>query len=544
MSADALASSIPTRLGRYELLLPIGSGGMASVYLARAAGPHGFERDVAIKIIHPHLREHVEMSHDLLEEAKLAARIRHPNVISVLEADRDEASGLVYLVMDYIEGDTLSYVLRQARSVSTKLLAPPIALKLMADALAGLHAAHELTSPTGDPLHVVHRDFSPQNILVGLDGVARLTDFGIAKAHGRAALTQTGFVKGKVCYMSPEQARGDELDRRSDVWAAGVVLWELLAGRPLFDHRDEMKIVMQLISEDPLPRLRTIRPEIPAALDDAVAAALTRDRGARLASAKELRDAVVTGWKRPADASEVAASIDALIGARVTERRSRAEEIRRERTSLSSGAPVVSATPAVSSTKTSKPPRTAIAVGIGVAALAVLGISLASVTLRSKGADAHVTTTPPIDSAPLPPETASSASIPAPTPTPSASAPPSTEVLAADRIAIEADAPMVAVAVGGKNIAMADPSERVEAIVDPAQQGATLKIVAKTKDGRRVEGRGRAGTLVRLSFPALPDARPGSAKGGIPRPSAKPSTTPNATAAPAGPQLIVKPYER
>lgn len=510
---------------------------MASVYLARAAGPQGFERDVAIKIIHPHLREHAEMSHDLLEEAKLAARIRHPNVVSVLEADRDEASGLVYLVMDYVEGDTLSYVLRMARSVSPKLLAPPIALKLMADALAGLHAAHELTSPTGDPLNVVHRDFSPQNILVGLDGVARLTDFGIAKAHGRAALTQTGFVKGKVCYMSPEQARGDELDRRSDVWAAGVVLWELLAGRPLFDHRDEMKIVMQLISEEPLPRLRTIRPEIPAALDDAVAAALTRDRSARLASAKELRDAVVTGWKRPADASEVATAVDGLIGTRVTERRSRAEEIRRERTSLSSGAPVVSAAGAVS--RSQQRPRTAAVVGIAVAALAVLGVALASVTLRSKGADTQLTIAPPVDSAPLPPPEASSSSSSVAMPAAS-----TTDEIAPDRIAIETDAPMVAVAVGGKNIAMAEPSERVEAIVDPGQKGATLKIVAKTKDGRRVEGRGRAGTVVHLSFPALADARPGSGKGGSTRPPVKTATTTSALPTPTGPQLIVKPYER
>jgi serine/threonine-protein kinase len=170
-AATADTPLIPARVGRYEILLPIASGGMATVYLARARGASGFEREVALKLTHTHLREEESFAHDLVEEAKLASRIRHPNVVSVNDVGDDPVG--VYLVMDYIEGETLSGLLRLAGRTETPL---PInvSLRVVVDALAGLHAAHELTDENGAPLGLVHRDFSPQNILVGLDGCPRL----------------------------------------------------------------------------------------------------------------------------------------------------------------------------------------------------------------------------------------------------------------------------------------------------------------------------------------------------------------------------------
>src|ERR1700722_6743241 len=185
---------------------------MATVYLATTRGPMGFEAEVALKLTHPHLHESTEFSADLLEEAKLAVRIRHLNVAAVLDADVDPHG--VYLVMEYVEGDTLAGLMK-----ATPLMPKPMALRVLVDALAGLHAAHELAGEDGKLLGLVHRDFTPQNIGGGTGGVARLTDFGIAKAATRLGHTRTGFVKGKIGYMAPEQAKGAPLDRRSAVWA-------------------------------------------------------------------------------------------------------------------------------------------------------------------------------------------------------------------------------------------------------------------------------------------------------------------------------------
>ncbi|HQP39033.1 MAG TPA: serine/threonine-protein kinase, partial [Polyangiaceae bacterium] len=203
---EPAASFAPDHVGRYEILLPLGTGGMATVYLARVLVVEDLYRNVALKLMHPHLRtDDGQSTAQLIGEAKLAASIRHPNVVPVLEVGEDPHG--VFLVMDYVEGDTLSGIVRAALAGGATL-PPRIVARILSDALLGLHAAHELTSAEGAPLSLVHRDVSPQNLLVGTDGISRLTDFGIAKVATQLDATASGVVKGKVGYMAPEQALG------------------------------------------------------------------------------------------------------------------------------------------------------------------------------------------------------------------------------------------------------------------------------------------------------------------------------------------------
>jgi serine/threonine-protein kinase len=319
---------VPERIGRYEILVRIASGGMATVYLARAHGAAGFERDVAIKLTHAHLRESTDFARELLEEAKLAVRIHHANVVQVLDVG-DDPVGL-FLVMEYVEGDTLSGLMRRA-SAGGAPLPPSLGLRILLDALAGLHAAHELKDDAGNVVGLVHRDFSPQNILVGLDGVARLIDFGIAKAATRLGQTRTGIVKGKVAYMAPEQTRGQPVDRRCDVWAAGVIAWELFAGRRLHDASiDDVGLIFRIATETP-PRLRSIRADVPVAIDEAVARALSPNLDERFSTAaafaQELSRAVRASGMPIADASDVAGHVEKVAGTRLAELRRRAAAV-------------------------------------------------------------------------------------------------------------------------------------------------------------------------------------------------------------------------
>lgn len=369
-----------TRVGRYEPILPIGTGGMATVYLARAPLADGVAREVALKVVHPHLRESEEAASTLIEEAKLAARIRHPNVVPVREVGRDEAG--IFLVMDYVEGATL------AELVKTGPLPLPIAARILADALAGLHAAHELASDDGKPLDLVHRDFSPQNVLVGADGVTRLTDFGIARAASRAGVTSAGVVKGKVGYLSPEQALGKPLDRRSDVWAAGVVAWEILAGRRLYVVEDDpMGMILRIVSETP-PRLRTVRPELSALVDQAVATALTLDAARRWPNADELARALAEGLRvhgGAAEREEVGELVRARVGDSLAERR----ECYRSR--------VVAAAP-----QPRKPSRRVLGLSLGVAAIAAV-TALGWAAVRTEAPVASEPARPPPPPAPIVP---------------------------------------------------------------------------------------------------------------------------------------------
>jgi serine/threonine protein kinase len=326
----------PERVGRYELLLPIGAGGMANVYLARSRGVGGFEREVALKIAHAHLREEADFTTGLLEEAKLVARLHHPNIVAVLDVGEDRWG--VYLVMQYIEGDTLAGLAKWHRARGDRLPVP-IALRILDDALRGLQAAHELHDEAGKSLSLVHRDFSPHNILVGIDGVARLADFGIAKVANRIAMTRSGMLKGKVQYAAPEQARGQDLDRRCDVWAAGVIAWELLVGGPLYPRGDDLATLLRIVSEDP-PRVRSACDDVTEALDEVVAAALVRDPERRIGSAEELRRRLAEAWGRALpDVSEVAEHLRGAVGLKLKERRARIDEVQRLRGKMGAIAP-------------------------------------------------------------------------------------------------------------------------------------------------------------------------------------------------------------
>jgi serine/threonine protein kinase len=319
-AASSTAGAFPERVGKYELLLPLGTGGTATVYLARTRGVAGFEREVALKLVHAHLRADEESRLHLLEEARLAARIRHPNVVPVTEVDADSFG--VFLVMDYVEGEALSGLVRLLRDQNHRL-PPRLIARIMNDSLAGLHAAHELRDPQGQFIGLVHRDFSPQNILVGIEGVARLADFGVAKAASRTVRTKTGLVKGKVAYMSPEQARGHKVDRRCDVWAAGVVVWELITGRKLYDHEDDVATLLSVVTEEP-PRLASVMQGVPAALDEAVAYALTSDVNNRCPSAEAFRCLLESAWDEcggMASTPELGAFVRQTVGHKLAERR-------------------------------------------------------------------------------------------------------------------------------------------------------------------------------------------------------------------------------
>ena len=275
-----------TRFGPYVLCYELASGGMGAVFLAKAEGPRGFEKLVALKRIHPHLARDPRFATMFLDEARIAARIHHPNVCGVHEFG--EVEGVYYLTMPYLVGEPLHRVLREAARTTAALRdeRPWMIARLVVDACEGLHAAHELRDEAGQLLEVVHRDVSPQNLFVGYDGTARVLDFGVASARHRHYQTSTGEVKGKFAYLAPEQLEGKTADRRVDVWALGVVLWEGLAGQRLF-ARENMAASVRAVSQDPIPPLSDFV-DLPDELQHVVDRALARDRDARYATTREM----------------------------------------------------------------------------------------------------------------------------------------------------------------------------------------------------------------------------------------------------------------
>jgi len=276
------------RLGRYETLRAIATGGMATVHLGRSVGAGGFERLVAIKVMHPHIADDPDFVTMFLDEARLAARIRHPNVVGTLDIQKEGET--LFLVMDYVEGPSLSQMNRALRKQG-QILPVGITTRVFMDVLSGLHAAHELTGEGGKPLGLVHRDMSPPNILVGHEGISRITDFGVARANARLTMTRGGQVKGKLQYMAPEQARSDTMDRRTDIYAAGIVLWETLAGKRLFDADNEMAL-SQMILEGARSSPRDHNPSVPQSVSNVCMRALSVDPGQRFPTALAFADSL------------------------------------------------------------------------------------------------------------------------------------------------------------------------------------------------------------------------------------------------------------
>ena len=310
------AGDPPATLGSYTLLTKLASGGMATVYVGNKYGVAGFERLVAIKCCHPHLRDDDEFVGMFLDEAKLAARIHHPNVVATLDVG---CTDVLYLVMEYVEGDSLVALLRRAKRQGV-LLPSPVAVRIMIDALTGLHAAHELCGPDGKLLNVVHRDVSPQNIVVGADGASRITDFGIAFAAARSTVTQAGRVKGKFSYMAPEQVRGQATTRRIDVYAAGIVLWEALTCRPLFRRKDDVATINAVLAAK-VPPPSSLATKIPRDLDAIVLKALKANPDERYQSAAEFADALERLPILRATTREVASYVESALGPVLVERR-------------------------------------------------------------------------------------------------------------------------------------------------------------------------------------------------------------------------------
>jgi len=315
-------ASRPRRFGRYLVFEAFARGGMASVCFGKVTGAVGFSRVVAVKRTHAPLAKDPDFVSMMVDEGRLAGRIRHPSVVPVL--DVVQQPGELLLVMDYVDGLSLAKLWRRAHERGEKIPLR-VAVAVLVATLQGLHAAHELRDDRGELAGLVHRDVSPQNILVGRDGLARVTDFGIALARERLQFTRTEELKGKLEYMAREQLRRERVDRRTDVYAASLVLWELVTGqRPFAGDTDRM--VMQRISTSELPRPGSVAPELAPELDALIARGISPTAAERFATALEMAEAlerVVT----PASQMEVARWVAEVAGEELDARARRVAEI-------------------------------------------------------------------------------------------------------------------------------------------------------------------------------------------------------------------------
>jgi serine/threonine-protein kinase len=306
------------KLDRYELMCPIAEGGMASVWVARLRGSQDFEKIVAIKTILPKFAGDERFRGMFANEARIAARIDHPNVAQVFELGEDR--GQLYIVMEYIDGDSLAKLNRACQKQEARIPAG-IVMRVLADACAGLHEAHELRGEGGKPLGIVHRDVSPHNVLCTARGLVKLIDFGIAKtgsAEGSPA--ESGTLKGKIQYMAPEQALGRPVDRRADVWAVGAILYSVLAGKAPYEGDSQLAMLHLLgsgVPPQPLP------PEVHPAVAAVARKALTLDPAKRYATAADLRDAMERAMvmaQLTTSSSEVAAFSSRFLAERIQRR--------------------------------------------------------------------------------------------------------------------------------------------------------------------------------------------------------------------------------
>lgn len=314
-------------LGRYELLVRVGRGGMASVWVARErSAASGKQRLVAVKAMLPELAEHSEFRSMFLGEVQIIQSIHHDNVVRVFEVSEDH--GTLYMAMEWVEGDSLRNLTKAAKSRGA--LPAEIAVRIAIDAAAGLHAAHELRDWDGELRGIVHCDVSPHNILVGIDGKAKLVDFGIANALGRLEPATDGeVIKGKLSYMSPEQARGERVDRRTDVFALGIIIFEMTTGEQLFKGRDAAH-TLELVRQGTIPRPTHLNPRYPDRLEAIVMRALDRNPDLRYQTAHELEQDLSSYLYESrilVAHSAVAQLLQRVIGPRITKRREVIERI-------------------------------------------------------------------------------------------------------------------------------------------------------------------------------------------------------------------------
>ena len=323
MATPSVETALPARsVGRYTVGGVVASGGMASIHLGQMRGAAGFSRTVAIKRMHAHFTTDPDFASMFTDEARLAARVRHPNVVPTLDVVMEGTD--LCIVMEYVQGATLAQLLKLAKQGNERV-PQSIALAVIRDTLQGLHAAHEAVDAEGQPLGIVHRDVSPQNIMVGIDGVARVLDFGIAKANVRLHETREGGLKGKLAYMAPEQLEGAAVDRASDVFAASVVLWEALTGQRLYAGANEGEIVTKLLQATPLAPSQAA-PELGPQYDALLARGLARDPTNRFATAREMAVALTDAGEAASDA-EVGEWVERIAAAPLAERAARVREL-------------------------------------------------------------------------------------------------------------------------------------------------------------------------------------------------------------------------
>ncbi len=308
------------KFGRYELLEKIATGGMAEIWLARQAGLEGFEKLIVIKRILPHLAESEEFIQMFLHEARVAVRLNHPNVVQIFDLGSQDRS--YFIAMEYIHGEDARKVWRHSVEVG-KALPVPLVCRIIADAAAGLDYAHKRTDQAGQPLNIIHRDISPQNILVSFEGAVKVVDFGIAKAADQASHTRTGVLKGKYSYMSPEQAAGKDIDQRTDQFALATVLWELLTLQRLFKRDNEIR-TLQAVAACEVPTPSQVAPRVPKDLDAIVLKALAKDAERRYRDLRELQVALeewLLANRQPASATHLSEFMKGIYSERLARER-------------------------------------------------------------------------------------------------------------------------------------------------------------------------------------------------------------------------------
>jgi len=323
--------SVHDKIGRYELLAQLATGGMAEIFLARQSGIEGFERLVVVKKLLPHLKNEKKFLDMFLDEARIAAQLAHPNIVQIYDLGQEE--GEYFIAMEYLEGESLGYLVRQAL-VAGKRMPPELALSIAAQVCDGLDCAHNLVDTKGMPLRVVHRDVSPQNIIVLFSGGVKLVDFGVAKAASKIHHTKVGTLKGKFAYMSPEQCLGMPVDGRSDLFSLGTVLWEVITCRRLFKRDQEAAIIHAILNKTVRPPSK-YRQEVGPEVDSVILEALARDPDQRFQSAADMAAALREALRhtgRPAGAREIANFVKDVFADRARTKKALLAELRQGKT--------------------------------------------------------------------------------------------------------------------------------------------------------------------------------------------------------------------